>query len=76
VNALEYLSAADPLIGSAFAEDDALRARVRAAVLAIPFVVLYTLLVGASPSSLRAALMVLALLAARIARRRRCHRER
>lgn len=33
---------------------------------AIPFVVLYTLLVGASPSAVRAAAMVLALLAARI----------
>ncbi len=36
------------------------------AVIAIPFVVLYTLLVGASPSAVRAAAMVLALLSARI----------
>lgn len=36
------------------------------AIAAVPFVVLYTMLVGASPSAVRAALMVLALLAARI----------
>ena len=34
MNALERLKAADPLIGSAFAEDDALRTRLRAAVAA------------------------------------------
>jgi competence protein ComEC len=37
-------------------------ARRVAAIAAVPFVVLYTLLVGASPSSVRAAVMVLALL--------------
>ncbi len=44
-------------------------ARPLAALVAIPFVLLYTGIVGASPSALRAALMVLLLLLGRILRR-------
>lgn len=40
-----------------------------ASVIAIPFVVLYTLIVGASPSAIRAAIMVIALLGAQLVRR-------
>ncbi|MBI4819492.1 MAG: DNA internalization-related competence protein ComEC/Rec2 [Deltaproteobacteria bacterium] len=40
-----------------------------ASIIAIPFVVLYTLLVGASPSAVRAAIMVLALIGSRVTRR-------